>query len=86
MTWMIRTRWKIPALLQLAAAVFVLLAAIGLTVWAGFANTNAVLAVGLLLIVAAGYFIVDGVTTVERADRRRSREADAAAVASALRQ
>lgn len=85
-TWMTRTRWRVPAFAQLAAAVVLVLAFGGLALWGGTASITAALFLGMVGVVFAGYLIVNGVNTIERATRQQDREADAAAIAAAMRE
>lgn len=86
----VRTRFGIPAFWQIAAGVIVLLGATALIVAASLSNTTWLLAVGMVLVVAAGTAIAFGVTAVNQAEdtTRQQRQADLTgeAVARSLRQ
>lgn len=86
----VRTRFGIPAFWQIAAGVVVLLGAIALVVAAAMSDTTWLLAVGMVLVVAAGAAIAFGVTTINQAEdaARQKRQADLTgeAVARSLRQ
>lgn len=86
----VRTRFGVPAFWQIAAGVIVLLGAIALVVVASMSNITWLLAIGMVLIVAAGAAIAFGVTAVNQAEdaARQQRQADLTgeAVARSLRQ
>lgn len=86
----VRTRFGIPAFWQIAAGVVVLLGAIALVVVASLNDTTWLLAVGMVLVVAAGAAIAFGVAAINQAEdvARQKRQADLTgeAVARSLRQ
>lgn len=85
----VRTRFGIPAFWQIAAGVIVLLGAIALVVVAAMSNTTWLLAIGMVLVVAAGAAIAFGVSAITRAEdaARQQRQANLTgeAVARSLR-